>query len=326
MKIRTIPYGYKWVCGEYQINYEEKEIIQLIIELYLSDNSMKKIADTLNVKGIKYDTDAVWNKSKIMRVLDDKRYLGNELYPQIISTVEYKNIQIKRNQRNSMNVNERVAHIKLSVNSLCPVCQLQFEYRYRGDCKKQHKWTCHNCNTTVEIKEDELESQITKQLKRIKEDNYLLRQENKIALTTDTIRAKNMVINSLNHGNFDKEVLMNQMLLYVSKIYDCVSSDKYISLFIDEYLDEWNIDQSFNQEVFDKIVKSIYVLEDGSIMLKLINNQILGKEHEIYGTSIGEEGNNNTGNYELDTDKKLSKSTVESGCILPSINETGRTA
>lgn len=326
MKKRTIPYGYEYVCGKYQVNEEEKKIICLIVELYLSDNSMKKIADTLNVKGIEYDTDSVWNKSKIMRLLDDERYLGNELYPKIISMFDYKEIQMKRNQNNLMNVNERVAHIKLSVHSICPVCKLPLEYRYRGNCKKQHKWTCHNCNTTVEIKEDELESQITKQLKRIKEDNYLLRQENKIALTTDTIRAKNMVINSLNHGDFDKEVLMNQMLLYVSKIYDCVSSDKYISLFIDEYLDEWNIDQSFNQEVFDKIVKSIYILEDGSIMLKLINNQILGKEHDIYGTSIGEEGNNNTGNDELDTVKKLSKSAVESGCILPSIYETGRTA
>lgn len=120
--------------------------------------------------------------------------------------------------------------------------------------------------------------------------------------------------------------MTNQMLLYASKTYDCISSKKYISLCIMEYLDEWNIDQSFNQDVFDKIVKSIYAFENGSIMLKLINNQILGKEHEIYGTSIGEEGNNNTGNDELDTDKKLSKSTVESGCILPSINETGRTA
>lgn len=326
MKIRTIPYGYKWVCGEYQINQEEKEIVQLIIELYLSDNSMKKIADTLNVKGIKYDTDAVWNKSKIMRVLDDKRYLGNELYPQIISTVEYKNIQIKRNQKNLTNVNERVAHIKLSVHSLCPVCQLPLEYRYRCDCKKQHRWICNNCNTAVEIKEDELKSQITKQLKMIKEDNYLLRQENKVALTTEAIKAKNMIINSLNHGDFDKEELTNQMLLCASKIYDCISSDKHISILIAKYLDEWNIERSFNQEVFDRVVKSIYVFENGSIMLKLINNQILGKEHEIYGTSIGEEGNNNTGNDELDTDKKLSKSTVESGCILPSINETGRTA
>lgn len=326
MKIRTIPYGYKWVCGEYQINREEKEIIQLIIELYLSDNSMKKIADMLNDNGIKYDTDAVWNKSKIMKVLDDKRYLGNELYPQIISTVEYKNIQLKRNQKNLMNVNERVAHIKLSVHSLCPVCQLSLEYRYRGDCKKQHKWTCKNCNTVVEIKEDELKSQITQKIKRIKEDNYLLKQENKITFTTDAIKAKNMVINSLNHGDFDKEVMTNQMLLCASKLYDCISSEKYISLCIMEYLEKWNIDQSFNQDVFDKIVKSIYVFENGSIMLKLINNQILGKEHEIYGTSIGEEGNNNTGNDELDTDKKLSKSTVESGCILPSINETGRTA
>ena len=104
MKIRTIPYGYKWVCGEYQINQEEKEIIQLIIELYLSDNSMKKIADMLNDNGIEYNTDSVWNKSKIMRVLDDKRYLGNELFPKIISTVEYKNIQIKRNQKKAKNV------------------------------------------------------------------------------------------------------------------------------------------------------------------------------------------------------------------------------
>lgn len=225
-----------------------------------------------------------------------------------------------------MNVNERVAHIKLSVHSLCPVCQLSLEYRYRGDCKKQHKWTCKNCNTVVEIKEDELKSQITQKIKRIKEDNYLLKQENKITFTTDAIKAKNMVINSLNHGDFDKEVMTNQMLLCASKLYDCISSEKYISLCIMEYLEKWNIDQSFNQDVFDKIVKSIYVFENGSIMLKLINNQILGKEHEIYGTSIGEEGNNNTGNDELDTDKKLSKSTVESGCILPSINETGRTA
>lgn len=293
MKIRTIPYGYKWVCGEYKINQEEKEIIQLIIELYLSDNSMKKIADTLNVKGIKYDTDAVWNKSKIMRVLDDKRYIGNELYPQIISTVEYKNIQIKRNQRNSMNVNERIAHIKLSVHSLCSVCQLPLEYRYRGNCKKQHRWICHNCNTVVEIKEDELEGQIIKQLKRIKEDIYLLKQENKMALTTDAIKAKNTVINSLYHSDFDKETLTNQMLLCASKIYALQSA---IMRAISESATE-------NIEVLDVLKQHIAMglMVEEDIIDKSLEYQIRLKDlNKQYNELLGKIkfGDENTSNIE----------------------------
>lgn len=90
IKNRNILYGYKFENGSIVIDSVESEIVKQVYEKYISGMSLLRIANFLTEKGIEYLPAQVnWNKGKIKRMIEDKRYLGDEKYPQIINVDLY---------------------------------------------------------------------------------------------------------------------------------------------------------------------------------------------------------------------------------------------
>ena len=86
MKRRTIPFGYRYENGAIMINASSSDIVKEIFSRYLSGDSMLNIAELLNKMHIEYRPGVVgWNKARINRILENKRYSGDDDYPQIIS-------------------------------------------------------------------------------------------------------------------------------------------------------------------------------------------------------------------------------------------------
>lgn len=80
-KIRNILYGYKFENGSITIDNTEAEIVNQVFADYVKGLSLLKIANMLNQKGIEYLPNQVnWNKGKIKRMIEDKRYLGEDSY------------------------------------------------------------------------------------------------------------------------------------------------------------------------------------------------------------------------------------------------------
>ena len=98
LRNRNIPFGYCMVNGEYALNASEAEAVRTIFAEYISGKSLKAIASEMQIP---YNTGkALWNKNMVCRVLENRKYIGENGYPQIITDKDFeKAAQIKQSRR-----------------------------------------------------------------------------------------------------------------------------------------------------------------------------------------------------------------------------------
>ena len=81
MALRMISYGYKMVNGILTVNDEEARVVVEIFQRYGAGEILKAIADDLTERGvIFYQEKNVWNKNMIARIIENKKYIGEDGY------------------------------------------------------------------------------------------------------------------------------------------------------------------------------------------------------------------------------------------------------
>ena len=96
---RTQPFGYRMEQGEVVIDPYESRWAAYIYEQYIQGASFKNLSDTLGGTGIHYDVDKPWNKNMVARILQDRRYTGEGIYPQIIDDLTFNRVDQKRSKK-----------------------------------------------------------------------------------------------------------------------------------------------------------------------------------------------------------------------------------
>lgn len=97
---RKLPFGYTMENGDAKAERKESESVAWIYMAYNAGASLQEIASELNTgASIHYDPDKPWNKNMIDRILQDQRYSGNALYPEIVPKVLYRAVQRRRAER-----------------------------------------------------------------------------------------------------------------------------------------------------------------------------------------------------------------------------------
>ncbi len=87
-KNRNIPFGYCVINGKYALNIAESQVVQKIFSDYIGGKSLKVIASEMKIP---YNTaKTVWNKNMVCRVLENKKYIGENGYPQIVEKHEFE--------------------------------------------------------------------------------------------------------------------------------------------------------------------------------------------------------------------------------------------
>lgn len=81
---RKIPFGYRMEFGEYVPQPVEAETVCWIYQIYLTGASYKALVDALQKRGVPYDKGKFWNKNMVARILEDRRYIGENGYPPLI--------------------------------------------------------------------------------------------------------------------------------------------------------------------------------------------------------------------------------------------------
>ena len=99
MSKRKLPFGYEIRGGVIIKERTEAETVTDIYSLYISGVSFGEITDKLLKGNVVYDRDRAWNKNIVARILEDKRYVGDDVYPQIISGEEYARVLELREQK-----------------------------------------------------------------------------------------------------------------------------------------------------------------------------------------------------------------------------------
>ena len=84
--------------------------------------SLLKIAEKLNKEKAEYMPGITgWNKARLMRIIEDERYIGSEGYPAIITASVYEKLNRLKYWRNTQEHTDRSADIfKMDLSVLCP--------------------------------------------------------------------------------------------------------------------------------------------------------------------------------------------------------------
>lgn len=96
-KNRIIPFGYCVINGKYALNIVESEAVQKIFSDYIGGKSLKTIAAEMQIP---YNENKIaWNKNMVSRVLENRKYIGENGYPQIVSKHEFEQVEQIRIER-----------------------------------------------------------------------------------------------------------------------------------------------------------------------------------------------------------------------------------
>ncbi len=142
-KNRIIPFGYCMKNGEITVELTESKAVIRIFEEYLNGSSLMQIARLMESEKIRYTADSDhWNKNMVKRIIENKKYLGNDKYPQIISEKFFVLTNEKRVSKATSIcvIPEDLQEIRK--RTYCSECGHRLS-RIGGNCCHE-KWDCRN--------------------------------------------------------------------------------------------------------------------------------------------------------------------------------------
>ena len=287
MKKRNILFGYQYQNGVITVHPHEVTTLKRIFSEYQNGMSLLDIANRLNDENVEYQPSVIgWNKSRIMRLIEDERYTGKDGFPAIIDEkIQQAMIEIKA-QKNTQRGTDRTCEIfHIDVPMICPVCGSEMSRKHDSRFKKcQQRWVCFNteCRTVIHKADSDLLNDITVLLNRVivnpelvqipaepaHEPSALVRKtENEIARTLDTL-------------DYDKDVLRKKMIECVSLKYADIDSAPYKAHRLKTTLADAEPLSAFSLPLFKGTVQAIHLEKDGTVAITLLNNQTIRKEDE----------------------------------------------
>lgn len=93
---RKLPFGYTMERGEIIPHPEERNCVCMIFDEYQKGVSYNVLVARLEKNGVPYDTEKSWNKNMVARILENRRYMGEQSYPPIIKREQFNAVACLR--------------------------------------------------------------------------------------------------------------------------------------------------------------------------------------------------------------------------------------
>ena len=284
MKYRNFPFGYTMKNGKIRVNEKEAETVQMIFREYIGGTALKKIADFLTLCKTEYlPEESQWNKSRVKRVIEDSRYMGNDKYPQIIDRDIFETaniIKLQRKTNGNCIINAQNRPITNSVR--CGICGAEMIHITDRRSKNPEKWKCINekCRFSTNITLETVMGSITQLL------NMLIQNLDKIQNieTTDIpdttkFSEKELYLITENR-NMNKKELQEQIFRYASDRYDCDTNKEYITERIRADLKKRGLLSDLSVELFEKIISYTIIDRNGTVSIVLKNGNRIERTEE----------------------------------------------
>lgn len=138
-KNRTIPFGYMMQNGSITVNPKEVLAVVTIFSEYLAGKSLSEIAAEMDVP---YSENLKWNKNMVKRIIENEKYLGTPIFPQLISEEIFKTANERKVKKATSlcMISEDLQEIRN--RTYCSECGRRL-FRSGGNCRSE-KWDCHN--------------------------------------------------------------------------------------------------------------------------------------------------------------------------------------
>ena len=171
---RFIRYGYKILDGILVPDEDESLIVKEIFQKYVNGNSLKSIAEELNIRGIIYlGKKCRWNKSRIASIIEDRKYIGEKGYPGIISSELFEESNMVKNKKS---FKPKVWSKEVEVYKTIVYCgQCGKTMHRRSLWKTREKWICTcGCKCAKYMDDNEIISAVKQAFEKIRDDSSFL--------------------------------------------------------------------------------------------------------------------------------------------------------
>lgn len=283
MALRMISYGYKMTNGILSISGEESAIVTEIFQRYGNGGDLKSIADDLTNRGIIYFQEKnVWNKNMIARIIENRKYMGEDGYPCIISSEDFAKANDRKTSKGRKKIvcSDEIEYLKNIL--LCAQCGHKL-YRCANWCSRE-KWICPSgCKNDIYISDVELTVGILNAINQAVMNPTCL----SICDEGDTYRPNLEVVRQSNEINRLMDQPNIQFPAIMKLIFQCAETKFAFCLdnmsdahteYILQCFAKKKVDGTFDIEFMKKVVDTILLEKDGSVTIILINKaQITGR-------------------------------------------------
>lgn len=279
MKNRNVLFGYCYRNGEITIHEKNADTLKYIREAYLSGKSLLQISEILNEKSVEYTNGVVgWNKSRIMRLLSERKYLGNKVYPATIDKDTFETIQKIRISKNTQKNTDRKKEIyTLSLPIYCTACGSLLKRHIDPKRDNPVKWYCKNprCKTAIAKSDESLLNDILNILNRAIEFPDIIN----LSADTDDMRnedpqyTEETIADLLKSVAGDEESVRKKLLESAALRYEKSDSERSRNQKLKDIFAESQKQTEFSCELLNRTANSIKLYDDGTVGLILENGQ-----------------------------------------------------
>ena len=328
MNRRTVLFGYKYENGNIVIDNPSADIVKEVFCQYLERKSLLEISELLNHLHIEYMPGVVdWNKARIKRILDDKRYLGDSKYPQIIDSDSYAKVnEIKQNRNNQKNTDRHRDIYNLDAVVICPVCGSEMKHRIEKRAKIHERWKCQNsdCRNIISISDVNFFQAICDILNSVITNPSII--QSNIEPQTEPItllKLENEINRLFDSGNPDKNELKAKIFEAASVKYNELNNYIYEGKKLQTLFRYQQFVKDFPLELFNRIVTTVSFDSDNNVIITLLNGQTIGKELTDGTAEEKSYGHQSDGHCQRGCQEQISAETGRG--VLPSIHPARRT-
>ena len=125
MNKRRQPFGYQIRGGYVIVNDSEADIVKYIFRAYIGGSSFNDIKSSLLNQPVAYDVDKVWNKNMIARILGDRRYVGTDVYPQILLCEDFEAAESIRTSKIQADTRSEAQRLLYKLSDKRPAAQTE---------------------------------------------------------------------------------------------------------------------------------------------------------------------------------------------------------
>lgn len=219
-KNRTIPFGYMMKNGAITTDPAEVLAVLTIFSEYMAGKSLNEIARNM---GVPYSENVGWNKNMVKRVLENNKYLGTDIYPQLISEEVFRVV----NERKSAKATSLcIVPDELQAVRSITVCKECGKRLFRT---KAELWDCRNndCHSYLfKLTDEMLTGAILNILNTVIANPMLIEAEAAVSnyIPTSEIRCKQADIDrAIDNGAKSAEEIRNDIILLAEQKYMCCS-------------------------------------------------------------------------------------------------------
>ena len=291
MKNRYCPFGYQMNNGTIEPETSESQTVARMYNSYLAGKSLKEIAIDLSAEKVSYlEGQTTWDKCRVSRILSDRRNCGEKGFPAIVSKEIFQKAQAVRESKKAEDVPMAPALTSAVAPILCGHCGCATKRVNDKRFRFQQKHVCLNpdCQAEYLINDDRFCHMI---LRLLSEATivYDIRSCQSMA----TKRMENEIARRFDERDPDVDSLRTMILELAAEKYCVLTCGLEITDKLRTALAPARLSFSNIRRTVMETVKQITLIDDSSIEIVLINNQVVREEHHHGADSAAKDGSGN---------------------------------